>query len=130
MGDGLTDVREVVDFHKDRGALATIALARVTGTSQYGVVELDPEGNIVKLTSRRSRDPARPQAIWRTRASTCSSLRYSSTDPDRAAIAGQVTVLRGDLLPPRASLGVFCQDALPLPVVGVQHLIQYVGSFL
>ena len=56
MGDALTDVdvREVVDFHKDRGALATIALTRVDDTSQYGVVELDPEGNIVNFQEKPS----------------------------------------------------------------------------
>jgi mannose-1-phosphate guanylyltransferase len=43
MGDALTDidVREVVAFHKERGALATLALMPVSYTSQYGVVELD-----------------------------------------------------------------------------------------
>lgn len=48
MGDALTDVdvREVVEFHKERGALATVALMRVPDTSQYGVVELDGEKNI------------------------------------------------------------------------------------
>jgi mannose-1-phosphate guanylyltransferase len=51
MGDALTDVdvREVVEFHKERGALATLVLMRVSDTSRYGVVELDPreEENLV-----------------------------------------------------------------------------------
>src|SRR5215207_1198556 len=49
MGDALTDVdvREVVDFHKERGALATLALMRVADTSQYGVVELDSKQSIM-----------------------------------------------------------------------------------
>lgn len=49
MGDALTDidVREVVAFHKEKGASATIALKRVDDTSEYGVVEFDPEGNIL-----------------------------------------------------------------------------------
>ena len=49
MGDALTDIdlREVVSFHKEREALATLALMRVSDTSQYGVVELDSEQNIV-----------------------------------------------------------------------------------
>lgn len=48
MGDALTDVdvREVVEFHKEKNALATIALKRVADTSEYGVVELDAEKNI------------------------------------------------------------------------------------
>lgn len=49
MGDALTDVdlREVVAFHKEKGALATLALTRVEDTRRYGVVDLDAEQNIV-----------------------------------------------------------------------------------
>ena len=49
MGDALTDVdvREVVAFHEEKGALATLALTRVEDTSRYGVVKLDPEQSIV-----------------------------------------------------------------------------------
>ena len=48
-GDALTDVdiRSLVAFHKERGALATIALHRVYDTSEFGVVEVDEEGNIL-----------------------------------------------------------------------------------
>ena len=61
MGDALTDVdlSEVVSFHKKRGALATMALFRVSDTSQYGVVEVDQECNIVNFQEKP--DPA--QAI-------------------------------------------------------------------
>ena len=54
MGDALTDVdlREVVAFHKERGALATLALMSVSDTSQYGVVGLDPESNIVAFQEK------------------------------------------------------------------------------
>lgn len=54
MGDALTDVdlRKVVAFHKERGALATLALMRVTDTSQYGVVELGPGGDIVAFQEK------------------------------------------------------------------------------
>ncbi|HEX7169192.1 MAG TPA: NDP-sugar synthase, partial [Rubrobacter sp.] len=47
-GDALTDVNltGLVEFHKERGALATIALRRVYDTSEFGVVEVDDEGNI------------------------------------------------------------------------------------
>lgn len=47
-GDALTDVDigEMVAFHKERGALATIALRRVYDTSEFGVVVLDEDGNI------------------------------------------------------------------------------------
>ena len=54
MGDALTDVdlREVVAFHKDRGALATLALMPVLDTSQFGVVELDGEGGILAFQEK------------------------------------------------------------------------------
>ncbi len=54
MGDALTDinVREVVAFHKEREALATLALMRVSDTSQYGVVELDAEQNILAFQEK------------------------------------------------------------------------------
>ena len=47
-GDALTDVdvRDLVAFHKEKGALATIALRRVYDTSEFGVVEVDEEGTI------------------------------------------------------------------------------------
>ncbi len=58
MGDALTDVdlRQVVAFHRKKGALATLALMRVEDTSQYGVVELDAAGNI--LAFQEKPDPA------------------------------------------------------------------------
>ena len=48
-GDALTDVdiRNLIAFHKEKGALATIALHRVYDTSEFGVVEVDGEGNIL-----------------------------------------------------------------------------------
>lgn len=44
-GDALTDVDigELVAFHKEKGALATIALRRVYDTSEFGVVDIDEE---------------------------------------------------------------------------------------
>jgi NDP-sugar pyrophosphorylase family protein len=47
-GDALTDidVRDLVAFHREKGALATMALKRVHDTSGFGVVEVDEEGNI------------------------------------------------------------------------------------
>src|SRR5215210_4873160 len=47
-GDALTDVNveELVEYHREKGALATIALRRVYDTSEFGVVEVDEEGNI------------------------------------------------------------------------------------
>jgi mannose-1-phosphate guanylyltransferase len=60
MGDALTDVdvREVVAFHRERGALATLALMRVADTSQYGVVELDSNQDIVRFQEKPSPEEA------------------------------------------------------------------------
>src|SRR5215208_1811064 len=48
-GDALTDVDvgELVAFHKQKGALATIALHRVYDTSEFGVVDIDEECTIL-----------------------------------------------------------------------------------
>ena len=48
-GDALTDVDigELVAFHREKGAIATIALHRVYDTSEFGVVEVDEEGSIL-----------------------------------------------------------------------------------
>src|SRR5919202_194577 len=48
-GDALTDVDigELVAFHREKEALATIVLRRVYDTSEFGVVEVDGEGNIL-----------------------------------------------------------------------------------
>ena|SRR5215217_1519486 len=48
-GDALTDidVSDLVAFHKEKGALATMALKRVRDTSGFGVVEVDEEANVV-----------------------------------------------------------------------------------
>jgi mannose-1-phosphate guanylyltransferase len=61
MGDALTDVdvREVVAFHRKRGALATLALMRVADTSRYGVVELDSQQNLVGFQEKPDPSEAR-----------------------------------------------------------------------
>src|SRR5919107_3288766 len=48
-GDALTDIdiQDLVSFHKGKSALATVALHRVYDTSEFGVVEIDEEGNIL-----------------------------------------------------------------------------------
>ncbi len=49
MGDALTDVdvRDVVAFHKAKGAVATLALTPVEDTTEYGVAVLDEDKEIV-----------------------------------------------------------------------------------
>jgi mannose-1-phosphate guanylyltransferase len=48
-GDALTDIDigELVAFHKEKEALATIALRRVYDTSEFGVVETSESGDIL-----------------------------------------------------------------------------------
>jgi NDP-sugar pyrophosphorylase family protein len=47
-GDVLTDldITAIVDFHRGRGAEATIALTKVEDPSRYGVVAVDQEGRV------------------------------------------------------------------------------------
>ncbi len=48
-GDALTDIDigELVRFHREKGALATIALRRVYDTSDFGVVDVDEGSDIL-----------------------------------------------------------------------------------
>ncbi len=54
MGDALTDanVRDLLAFHKEKGALATLALKRVEDTSEYGVAELDDAKDILRFQEK------------------------------------------------------------------------------
>jgi mannose-1-phosphate guanylyltransferase len=54
MGDAFTDVNvpELVAFHKEEGAVATLALKRVGDTSEYGVAELDADKNILRFQEK------------------------------------------------------------------------------
>jgi mannose-1-phosphate guanylyltransferase len=55
--DDLTDLRldALVDFHRKREALATIALVHADDVTQYGVVILDDDGRIVEFQEKPSR---------------------------------------------------------------------------
>ena len=59
-GDALTDVDlgEMVRFHKEKGALATVALRRVFDTSEFGVVELDEDANILGFQEKPKAEEA------------------------------------------------------------------------
>ena len=60
MGDALTDadVRDAVACHKQKGALATLALVPVEDTSSYGVAELDGEGNVLRFQEKPNLEEA------------------------------------------------------------------------
>ncbi len=53
-GDVLTDldVAQLVDFHRDRGAEATLHLIPVPDPSSYGVVGLDAEGRVERFVEK------------------------------------------------------------------------------
>ena len=59
-GDALTDidVQALVAFHKEKDALATIALRRVYDTSEFGVVEIDEEGAILGFQEKPNPEEA------------------------------------------------------------------------
>ena len=59
-GDALTDVDlgELIAFHKEKGALATIALHRVYDTSEFGVVDVDEDGNILGFQEKPAPEDA------------------------------------------------------------------------
>ncbi|HJQ28547.1 MAG TPA: NDP-sugar synthase [Rubrobacter sp.] len=59
-GDALTDVNieKLVEFHREKRALATIALRWVYDTSEFGVVEVDEEGNIQGFQEKPSPEDA------------------------------------------------------------------------
>jgi len=59
-GDALTDVDvgELVAFHKEKDALATIALHRVYDTSEFGVVEVDQGGDILGFQEKPTPEEA------------------------------------------------------------------------
>jgi len=110
MGDALTDVdvQEVVAFHKERGALATLALMRVADTSQYGVVDLDSEHNIVGFHEKS--DPS--EAI--------SNLANTG-----------VYVLEPDMLKhiPEDTFFDFAEDVFPRLLEAGEKFVGYEGNF-
>ncbi len=50
-GDALTDfdLNSVIRFHRDKGAKATLTLARVQNPLDYGVVQIDEHGRIIRF---------------------------------------------------------------------------------
>ncbi|RME79635.1 MAG: nucleotidyl transferase [Chloroflexi bacterium] len=56
-GDAVTniDLRKVVEFHRARGALATLALYSLDNPVEYGVITTDEEGRILRFQEKPSR---------------------------------------------------------------------------
>jgi NDP-sugar pyrophosphorylase family protein len=57
-GDVLTDtdLQSVLRYHKEKGAEATIVMARVMNPSGYGLLETDGEGRVTGFTEKPSED--------------------------------------------------------------------------
>lgn len=110
MGDALTDVdlEEVVAFHKQKGALATLALMRVDDTSRYGVVELDREGNVMDFQEK-----PRPQDAISDLANT------------------GIYVLEPEVLDyvPRDAFSDFAEDVFPRLLAAGVKFVGYEGEF-
>jgi NDP-sugar pyrophosphorylase family protein len=53
-GDSLFDIplQELADFHHDRGALATLALAPVEDPGRFGTVVVDETGQVLRFTEK------------------------------------------------------------------------------
>ena len=53
-GDSLLEVpvAELVAFHRDRGAIATLALRADPEAARYGLVEIDPEGRVHRIVGQ------------------------------------------------------------------------------
>ncbi len=63
--DGLTDLRldELVAFHRQRSAIASIALVEEDDVSQYGVVVCDPNGRIVEFQEKPAKGTERSNLV-------------------------------------------------------------------
>ncbi len=59
-GDIVSDIdyRRLVEYHKEKGGLATIALIRVPDPSRYGAAELDGEGHVLRFVEKPERGMA------------------------------------------------------------------------
>jgi mannose-1-phosphate guanylyltransferase len=57
-GDVLADVdmKELYDYHKEKGAMATMALTEVKDPTQFGIVKLGDDSNIVKFKEKPKKD--------------------------------------------------------------------------
>lgn len=53
-GDGITDIdlTEAFRFHREKNALATMVLTRVSNPTEYGLVNVDEDGRIVSFTEK------------------------------------------------------------------------------
>jgi mannose-1-phosphate guanylyltransferase len=111
MGDALTDVniRDVISFHREKGSIATLALTRVEETSEYGVVELDADDNILRFQEK----PKAQEAV--------SNLANTG-----------IYVLEPEVLEEYVPEGVFfdfAKDVFPALLSAGEKMVGYEGDF-
>lgn len=55
-GDSISDIdpRRLLDYHRERGADVTMALARVPDATRYGTVECDAHGRVVRFAEKQA----------------------------------------------------------------------------
>jgi D-glycero-alpha-D-manno-heptose 1-phosphate guanylyltransferase len=51
-----TDVHNLLRFHRERGALATLAVRRVESASRYGTVQLDSNGRVTAFLEKQGEE--------------------------------------------------------------------------
>lgn len=109
-GDALTDVdiRGLVAFHKEKGALATVALHRVYDTSEFGVVEVDEECNILGFQEK----PDPKEAI-----STLASAGVYVLEPEALSYIPENTFFD------------FANDVFPRLLEAGERFVGYQGDF-
>jgi mannose-1-phosphate guanylyltransferase len=109
-GDALTDIDigELVAYHKEKEALATIALHRVYDTQEFGVVEVDSKGNILGFQEK----PDPKEAI-----STLANTGIYVLEP---------RVL--DYIP-EATFFDFARDVFPTFLENKERFVGYQGAF-
>lgn len=109
-GDALTDIdlTEMLAFHREKNALATIGLRRVNDTSEFGVVELDGDGNILGFQEK----PDPEDAI-----STLANTGIYIFEPE---VLGYV---------PEDEFFDFAQDVFPKFLEKGERFVGYEGSF-
>jgi NDP-sugar pyrophosphorylase family protein len=102
------DIKELVAFHEEKGALVTMALRRVYDTTEFGVVETDEESNILGFQEK----PEPVEAI-----STLANTGIYVLEPE---------VL--DYIP-ESTFFDFAKDVFPKLLEAGERLVGYEGDF-
>ncbi|MHB1087931.1 MAG: sugar phosphate nucleotidyltransferase [Acidimicrobiales bacterium] len=99
-GDVLTDldVTKLIQFHRDHGAEATIALHPVQDPSRFGVVPTTPEGRVIAFVEKP------PEGEAPTNLINAGTYIFEPSVLDRIAPTGRVSVER-DTFPTLAAAG-------------------------